>query len=166
MLLINLAVATAAIATVIVVQLAATLVLAYQVRRFIPVWIEHHPAQFVIARSALLSFAILFLGHIVQIWFWAGLYIILGEFTDFETALYFSTVTISTLGYGDIVLSPDWRLLGAIEAASGILLFGWSTAMLVAVLMRTWQGALQRLQPSAAAIRSIPSAIRAEGIDE
>jgi voltage-gated potassium channel len=147
MLLINLAVATTAVAAVILVQLAATLTLAYLVRRILPVWTDHQPAQFVIARAALTSFAILFLGHIVQVWLWAGLYIWLGEFTDLETALYFSTVTISTLGYGDIVLSPDWRLLGAIEAASGILLFGWSTAVLVAVIMRAWHDA-QSVDPS------------------
>lgn len=147
MLLVNLAVATTAVAAVILVQLAATLTLAYRIRRILPVWTDHHPAQFVIARAALTSFAILFLGHIVQVWLWAGLYIWLGEFTDLETALYFSTVTISTLGYGDIVLSPDWRLLGAIEAASGILLFGWSTAVLVAVIMRAWHDA-QSVDPS------------------
>ncbi|WP_193171470.1 potassium channel family protein [Nisaea nitritireducens] len=147
MLFLELAVATAAVAVAILVQLAATLVLAYRVRQVLPVWTKHHPAPKVLARVALTAFALLFLGHIVQIWLWAGLYIVLGEFTDLETALYFSTVTISTLGYGDIVLSQDWRLLGAIEAASGILLFGWTTAMLVAVLMRAWQDA-QSTAPS------------------
>jgi len=72
------------------------------------------------------------LGNFVQISIWAGLFMLLGEFSDFETALYHSGVNFATLGYGDIVMSNRWRLLGPIEAANGILMFGVSTALLTA----------------------------------
>jgi ABC-type maltose transport system permease subunit len=68
----------------------------------------------------------------VEIWIWAGMYLWLGVLDDFETALYFSTVTFSTIGYGDIVPSQDWRILAALEGINGFLLIGWSTAYLVA----------------------------------
>ena len=75
------------------------------------------------------------LGNSLQIAAWAGLFVLLGEFEQFATALYFSGVTFSTLGYGDIVLSPDWRLLGPMEAANGILMFGVSTAAMTTAVM-------------------------------
>ncbi len=70
--------------------------------------------------------------HTVQIWLYAALYVMAGALPDLETALYFSTASFTTVGYGDIVLSPHWRLVGAIESANGLLLFGWSTAFLAA----------------------------------
>ena len=74
--------------------------------------------------------------HTIEIWAYAILYRLLGAFGDMETALYFSTVTFTTLGYGDVVLGKGWRLLAAIEAANGLLLFGWSTAFLITVIAR------------------------------
>jgi hypothetical protein len=68
--------------------------------------------------------------HGAQIWLYAGLYYFAGALPDLETALYFSTVSYTTVGYGDIVLAPGWRLVGAVESANGLLLFGWSTAFL------------------------------------
>ena len=56
--------------------------------------------------------------------------VVAGAIPDLETALYFSTASFTTIGYGDVVLGPDWRLIGAIEGANGLLLFGWSTAFL------------------------------------
>jgi len=78
----------------------------------------------------------LFALHTVQIWLYAGVYALLGEFRTFEEALYFSTVTFSTVGFGDIVQESEWRLVGAIESANGFLLIGWSTAFLVSVVTR------------------------------
>ena len=74
--------------------------------------------------------------HTVEIWSYAGAYRLLGALPDFGTALYFSTTSFTTLGYGDVVLDRHWRLLGAIEGASGLLLFGWSTAFLFSVTSR------------------------------
>lgn len=68
----------------------------------------------------------------IEVWLWAGLYRLLGILPDFDTALYFSTTTFSTIGYGDIEPSHDWRILAALEGVNGFLLIGWSTAYLVA----------------------------------
>ncbi len=83
-----------------------------------------------------LSLVMLFMlfGNFLQMSIWAGLYVVLGEFETFAQALYFSGVTFSTLGYGDLVLSPPRQLLSALEATNGILMFGVSTAVLTAAL--------------------------------
>ena len=76
--------------------------------------------------------------HTIEIWLWALTFMMLGEFADLSTALYFSTVTATTLGYGDLVLSPDWQLLGSFEAMGGLILFGASTAFLLALVVRVF----------------------------
>lgn len=75
------------------------------------------------------------LGNFVQMAIWAVLFRLLDEFGDFGTALYHSAVNFATLGYGDIVMSERWRLLGPLEAANGILMFGVSTAVMTAAVM-------------------------------
>ena len=77
---------------------------------------------------------ILFAGHLMQIAIWAGLFMFLGEFADFMTAFYHSAVNFASLGYGDIVMSEKWRLLGALEASNGVLMFGLSAGTLLAVM--------------------------------
>jgi hypothetical protein len=72
--------------------------------------------------------------HTVEIWLYAGLYLALHAAADFESALYFSTGTYASIGYGDVLLSKSWRILGAIEGATGVVMLGWSTAFLVSVL--------------------------------
>lgn len=79
------------------------------------------------------------LAHLMEIAVWAGLFLMCGEFHDFGMAYYHSAVNFTTLGYGDVVMSPSWRLLGPLEAANGILLFGVSTAMVFAVIVRLMQ---------------------------
>jgi Ion channel len=74
--------------------------------------------------------------HLVEIALWAGLLILCGEFADFDTAYYHSAVNYTSLGYGDILMSAKWRLLGPLETASGMLLFGVSTAMIFAAIQR------------------------------
>lgn len=74
--------------------------------------------------------------HTVQVWCYAALYEALHEFSTFEEALYFSTVSFSTLGFGDLTLSARWRVLGAIEAVNGLVLIAWSTAFLMSVTGR------------------------------
>lgn len=72
----------------------------------------------------------------VEVWFWAVVYRLIGAFPDFEHALYFSTVSFSTVGFGDIIPVYKWRLLGALEAINGFLMIGWSTAYLIAASTR------------------------------
>jgi len=64
-------------------------------------------------------------------WLWAGLFMTLGAFQELEPALYFATVSLTTLGFGDVILSPEVRLLSAIVAANGLIMFGLSTAFLL-----------------------------------
>ncbi len=64
----------------------------------------------------------------IGVWIWAAGFVALGQFGDIETALYFSVVSMTTLGYGDIVLSKEWRLLSGLIAANGLILFSVATA--------------------------------------
>ncbi len=64
-------------------------------------------------------------------WIWAGTFFFLGVFNQIEPAVYFSLVTMTTLGYGDITLDPQWRVLSGLTAVNGLLLFGLTTAFLV-----------------------------------
>jgi len=103
---------------------------------------RHRPAARPAGAILLDSVAILLAGfglfalHSVEIWLWAGLYRGLGLFGDFEPALYFSTSTYVTIGYGDVVLPRGSRILGSIEGASGIILIGWSTAFFFSIVDR------------------------------
>jgi len=81
----------------------------------------------------------LFAGHLLQFAIWAILFVQLGEFTGFETAFYHSVVNFTSLGYGDIVMSEKWRLLGALEAANGILMFGLTTGAVLSVMTRLFK---------------------------
>lgn len=78
----------------------------------------------------------LFLVLTIEVWLWAVVFHMIGAFEDFAHSLYFSTVTFSTLGYGDVVPSAEWRLFAALEGINGFLLIGWSTAYLVAASTR------------------------------
>jgi len=78
--------------------------------------------------------AVLVAGNLGQIAVWGLLFVWLGEFHSFSEAFYHSAVNFATLGYGDIVMSPAHRLLGPLEAINGVLMFGVSTATLMAAL--------------------------------
>jgi len=86
-----------------------------------------------------LSISYALLAHLIEIAVWAVVFLLCGEFHDFGIAYYHSAVNYTTLGYGDIIMSPSWELLGPLEAASGILMFGVSTAMIFAVIVRLTQ---------------------------
>jgi hypothetical protein len=74
--------------------------------------------------------------HLIEISAWALLYFWRAAIPELQAAFYFSAVTYTTTGYGDLVLPPQWRLVGGIEALTGILMCGWSTAFLFAVVTR------------------------------
>ncbi|MEH6758927.1 MAG: potassium channel family protein [Parasphingorhabdus sp.] len=67
----------------------------------------------------------------IAVWIWAAAFLALGQFGDLETALYFSVVSMTTLGYGDIVIGKEWRLLSGLIAANGLILFSLTTAFLI-----------------------------------
>jgi len=77
--------------------------------------------------------------HLIEIALWAILFEICGEFRDLATSFYHSAMNYTTLGYGDIVMSRRWRLLGPLEAADGMLMFGVSTATIFAVIQQLVQ---------------------------
>ena len=74
--------------------------------------------------------------HLIEISAWALVYVWKDAMADIHSALYFSAVTYTTTGYGDLVLPQPWRLVGAIEALTGILMCGLSTGLFFAVLSR------------------------------
>ncbi len=76
----------------------------------------------------------LLLLHALEVAVWAEFYIARHCFSNTETAYYYSLTSYTTLGFGDVVLPPPWRILGGCEAMVGVLMFGWSTAALVAFL--------------------------------
>ena len=120
-------------------------------------WLKHLVTRFVgdnepwgtLTSMRILSMTVLALIalHTIQIAIWAIAYLLLVEVSElatFETALYFSFVTFTTLGYGDITLSEPWRIMSGIQALSGILLVGWTTAFLFAAVQRSWKSMVAR----------------------
>ena len=79
---------------------------------------------------------VLFALHTVEIWIWALGYISVGALTNLYDALFFSTLSFSTLGAEEISLPPKWALFGSIEGVNGFLLIGWSTAYLIPAWIR------------------------------
>jgi hypothetical protein len=76
--------------------------------------------------------------HHLEAAVWAAVHLGLGVLADWDTGIYFSIVTMTTVGYGDVILSGDWRLLAAFQAMTGMLVFGLSAAFLFAILQHYW----------------------------
>ncbi len=77
--------------------------------------------------------------HFIEIMIWAICFLIIPnieQINNIEQAMYFSMVTYTTVGYGDIVLIPFWRVMSGFEAMNGILLFGWSSALFFSIVQR------------------------------
>jgi hypothetical protein len=94
----------------------------------------------------------LFFGHFVQVGLWAGSLVRIGALQSYDDAFYFSLVTFATLGYGDIVLKPGYRIFGALGATCGSLMLGWSTALIFAAISRGFD----RPEPQGAADTAHP----------
>ena len=82
--------------------------------------------------------------HFLEIAVWALFYSWQKCLPDFESSLYFAAVTYTTVGYGDLVLPKEWRLLAGVEALTGILMCGWSTAFFVATVGRLYKPRMVR----------------------
>ena len=93
-----------------------------------------------------LTISFVFVAHLVEIALWAVLFVICGEFQEFGMAYYHSAVNYTTLGYGDVIMTPSWKLLGPLEAADGALMFGVSTAMIFSVIVRLVQAKFEDLR--------------------
>ena len=89
-------------------------------------------------------FGVILILHLIEIGVWAGVYFWQHCLPDFETSLYFSATTYTTLGYGDVVLPRPWRLAGVLESLTGVLLLGWSAAFFFAVVSRFFDLRIQK----------------------
>lgn len=87
---------------------------------------------------------VLMTAHVLEIWGWAELFVRIGAFSDVEEALYFSFSAYTTLGFGDVLLPDEWRLLAGGIAANGLLLFGMSAAFLLETAARLRLGGERR----------------------
>ena len=109
-------------------MMAGNHVLEWRLARFGP---AHSPMT-----RALLVWLLTFwmlLSITLQALLWALVYLFQSEITtlpDIQTAFYFSMVTFTTLGYGDVVLTDEWRILASVQAANGVIIFGWTTALI------------------------------------
>ncbi|MCZ8170189.1 MAG: ion channel [Novosphingobium sp.] len=74
--------------------------------------------------------------HGIEIWLFALAYLAIGAIPALEPALYFSTISYSTVGYSDVHITEQWRLVGAFESVLGIFLLGWSTAFFFRMIGR------------------------------
>lgn len=131
----NLALATVMVALTVLIHFWGLLLLTRAVSRG-GAHLRAHESHVRAALIILLSVFGVFGLHTIEIWLYAALFSALGEARNFEEALYFSTTTFSSLGLGDVVLSPRWRLLSAIEGANGVILFAWSTTFLMTLTRR------------------------------
>ncbi|MFG5380066.1 potassium channel family protein [Yoonia sp. R2-816] len=96
---------------------------------------EDWPRLRTVALLALAVFVLVF-AHTLQVWTWAVSFMAITDLPDLSTSFYFATVTYTTLGYGDIVLAEDARIVATFCAITGLLTFGISTAFLIGVLSR------------------------------
>lgn len=114
----------------------ATLFIAYKVRAGRPrtdatrLWRDFASVVYVVS--------IVFVITVFEAAWWAANYVYLGAIATFDEAMYFSMVTYTTLGYGDITLEPGWRVLSGFQAANGVIIAGWSTALVIAVVQRIY----------------------------
>jgi hypothetical protein len=90
--------------------------------------------------TLLMAMVIMMLGNFLQIVLWGTLFLWLGEFSEFYEAVYHSGVNFTSLGYGDVVMSAERKLLGPLEALNGILMLGLTSAALLGILQHLTKG--------------------------
>ena len=97
-------------------------------------WVRQNRSVFRVATGLAFSVIWIMLGHVVEAGIWALVFMALGLFDSISAAYYFALVAYTTLGFGDITLPEEWRILSGFAAANGFLVFGWSTAFQVEYL--------------------------------
>ena len=132
----QLSLAAALIATTVIIQavfMAAGLKVFRRIEKQKPgVMVRHH------AITTVIWILFLLIPIVLDLALWGMFYYASGALPSFEEALYFSTVTFTTVGYGDIVLGREWRQLATFEAVNGWIIFGWATALIVALIQRLY----------------------------
>lgn len=93
------------------------------------------------------GFSVVLLAHTIQVWMWAASFMVLDTFSNFSDAIYFSIVTYTTVGYGDVTVGGGFRVYGAMAAVTGLLNFGLSTAFLVGLFERLSRGIIPPAVP-------------------
>ena len=118
-------------------MIGANHVIEWRVRRF-------GPSRGRIKKAVIISVLTIwmFLAIVIEAWLWALVYLFHSAITvipDPETAFYFSMVTYTTLGYGDVTLTGQWRTLASIQAANGVIIFGWTTALIFYYIQKLYK---------------------------
>ena len=129
--------AVALLATCVIVQSVGMLVLIHWLVRLRRVLESPSAPRRVGLLLRLFTWIVLL--HLIQVSLWALVFWCAQELPNFETALYFSVATYTTIGFGDVVVGPGWRVLAGLEGLTGLLLVGWSTAFVFAVVNRMYE---------------------------
>jgi polyferredoxin len=108
---------------------------------------EHRPRQAWLATLMVAIVGVLLVAHVAEVLTWSLAYAILGVAPPGADVLYFAFVNYTTLGYGDFVPVEHWRLLGPMAAMNGVLLFGWSTAVIFEVMRQAMRIRDQKREP-------------------
>ena len=135
-MIINLAIGTVIVVLNAIVQAEMFSAFAQRLEKVV-LFLRHSFRRFANTAEIVIGVLFVLFVHTIQVWIWAVTFHLLGALPAFEPALYFALVTFTTVGYGDIVLSPEWRLLAGVAAAYGFLSFGWSTAYMVELVRRS-----------------------------
>ena len=124
--------------TLLACQLSFALVTTFIIQLVVPLIRKGYVGRSLWKNIAIMTIVTLLTaaGHLIQIALWAITLLWVGEMSTFERAFYFSAENYTALGYGDIKVSEQWRLLGPLEAINGLLQFGISTAVMFAILSR------------------------------
>jgi voltage-gated potassium channel len=139
----ELAIAAAIVSVSLIIHMAGILLMAeWLLRRREE--LERNVSRRYFAGVMVMLFGGILLLHLIQTSLWALFYYTQELFSDFETSLYFSMVSFTTIGYGDVLLPRHWRLLGVIEGFSGVLLCGVSTGFIFAVINAIFQSRLRQ----------------------
>ena len=130
-------IALALLATCVIVQSVGMLLLIHWLARVRHILESPRTPSRVMLLPRL--FVAIVLLHLIQIGLWASVFWQAGELPTLETAVYLSLATYTTIGFGDVVLGPGWRVLTGVEGLTGLLLVGWSTAFAFAVVNRMYE---------------------------
>ncbi len=130
----ELAIGTVTIIASMAIMIGFMLATLRLVRRAEDAYADRRPAlwQFFVLLSGTVTLVLL--AHTICVWLWAALFRLLGVFPTLEEAVYFSLVSFTTVGYGDVVVDPGWRILSGFVAVNGLLAFGIFTAVLIEVI--------------------------------